>query len=320
MNHISPVDVSGFEFCDESSLYKRYPVGRLEKFLLEDPITKKRYLYKHAWARTGEVLHYQVWSEVVASRLGLMLGLPMAKTSLAVSQIENLLFIQITNSGLSIGQLFPCGVLSEWFRHPKELWFSGADFLYSRNESYDIKHDKQHFLDVILEETAMIPEFETYWLRSLLFCALIGNGDFHHMNWDVLVEGNVPIRLSPLYDNGISLGFRQKEEAFSTFDHEKYFKNFKFKMRLSTDVEHMLKLPTLLTFFKNRTGELDLETETTRFLKAYDSEKLLSFLNDCVTQEVPQDYKLSQTRANFMHTFVNKRIVLMRECFEQYKQ
>jgi hypothetical protein len=249
-----------------------------------------------------------------------MLGLPMAKTSLAVSQIENLLFIQITNSGLSIGQLFPCGVLSEWFRHPKELWFSGADFLYSRNESYDIKQDKQHFLDVILEETAMIPEFETYWLRSLLFCALIGNGDFHHMNWDVLVEGNVPIRLSPLYDNGISLGFRQKEEAFLTFDHEKYFKNFKFKMRLSTDVEHMLKLPTLLTFFKNRTGELDLETETTRFLKAYDSEKLLSFLNDCVTQEVPQDYKLSQTRANFMHTFVNKRIVLMRECFEQYKQ
>jgi hypothetical protein len=50
----------------------------------------------------------------------------------------------------------------------------------------------------------------------MFFDALIGNTDRHHENWGLINNE----RLSPLYDNGISLGWRieEKDSSIATIE------------------------------------------------------------------------------------------------------
>jgi hypothetical protein len=61
----------------------------------------------------------------------------------------------------------------------------------------------------------------------LLFDAMIGNTDRHQENWGIIftgkkiIDGDDPIRISPLYDNGTSLGIERFPHKTASWDNDK---------------------------------------------------------------------------------------------------
>ena len=298
------MQVSDFLFDDLESLSQEHPEGKLEKYVIVNPNTQEKFLYKSAWTNTkgDEILFYQVWCEVVASQIGHLLGLPMANTCVGYGYLENV--------------SFECGVLSLWFKEKGEQWISGANFLRKVLPERDHINDKTHFLDVILENTKAIEQATQYWIKNVLFCTLIGNQDFHPWNWEICIDSNLnPLKFSPLYDNGTSLGFRVEASDFSRFKHQKYFEKYKLKMTLSDLTNPKdLSVKELLHFFVRAYDFQLVHSEVEDFIQRYRGIDLDAILkNYTSTEMIPENHRLTQERALFMRVFMDNRITFIQQ-------
>lgn len=298
---ISVIDVSTFQKTDSDTLYQNFPVGALSKCVLYQDGTW--YLFKSVAQRKDKpdeepILYYhQIWSEVLAYHLGLSFGLPMAETCVGFGHPE---------------VKFTCGVLSSWFKKPKEAWITGHIFLTDLIDEYDAEKGKKHYLDVILEHTQRIPASFEYWLKLCLFDTLIANQDRHHENWELIRD----TKLSPLYDLGSSFAFDHRG-SLSQYNHEQQFKRFKAKLRLSTQPDVWLKLPEMLYFFK----EYNIRAYTqigTQFFDAYDPTFVMCLLDNALTiKHIPSEYHLSDERATFIGRFLEKRFLALYTAFKE---
>ncbi|MGG0031613.1 HipA domain-containing protein [Priestia megaterium] len=161
--------------------------GTREKFWLVNPENKERYMFKLPKEGTGEI-----WAEKVASEIGKVLKLEMM--DVAIAKYED-------RQGL---------LLTNFVKYGEEEHFDGGDLLKTIIDGFDPNDLTDYTLENILR--CLVPlNLEKEIVKVIIFDALIGNQDRHCENWGVIQKGG-DIRLTPIYDNGASLGFSNKEE------------------------------------------------------------------------------------------------------------
>lgn len=154
----------------------------------------RRYLFK----RSKRSYPDQFWGEIVAYRVGCLMGVEVPPTFAAWN----------SRTGL-------CAALSEWFYTDgaKYLVLAG-DFLQQFQKDFERDKGEQHnmkdnivLLRALVQSKLLNHDWRQWWVDALLFDALIGNTDRHQDNWGFLLDvRSRTFRLSPLFDNGTSLG------------------------------------------------------------------------------------------------------------------
>jgi hypothetical protein len=176
----------------------------------------KRYLFK----RSKRSYPDQFWGEVIAYRVGCLLGLQVPPAFTAFN----------SHTGHS-------AALIEWFyTDGAQSFIMGGDYLHLLDDDYDRDKGTKHNLGQIevlmraMHRTGKpVKDWRQWWVDALLFDALIGNTDRHQDNWGLVfqIAGNSlsHCRLSPLYDNGTSLGherFVERVQDWSDDDVDRY--------------------------------------------------------------------------------------------------
>lgn len=197
----------------------------------------KRYLFKRSKGSYPD----QFWGEVVAYRIGCLLGLDVPPAFVA------------WNSDTGI-----CAALIEWFYiDGEEACVLAGDFLTKVQPGFDRDKGTQHNLrDVTvllraLSSSRALPEdiWKKWWINALVFDALIGNTDRHQDNWALLfrprhVAGAPICRLSPLFDNGTSLGHERFTDRVANWveaDFSRYVSKGKHQISWSLEEEPRIR-------------------------------------------------------------------------------
>lgn len=186
-----------------------------------------RYLFK----KSRKCYPDQFWAEVVAYRIGCLLGVKVPPAFAAF------------DSGTGV-----CGALIEWFYDEGSAAFVWAgDYLQQQWPDFDRELGTTHTMQgnsTLLRSMAVtqLPEGRTFrqdwrrwWVEALIFDALIGNTDRHQDNWGFIFHSTEPIvTLAPLFDNGTSLGherFTHKVQGWKAAEIEKYVDGGKHHVR-----------------------------------------------------------------------------------------
>lgn len=194
------------------------PDGVKQQFL----IPGHAYLFKRAldWQA------YQVWSEIIAYRIGTLMGVKAPPSFVAVD--ENGAF----------------GALVEFFyNYPGEddnpRLVHAADLLPIRDRKRGRPHHLLHNLKI--SRVLTMSPVEHWWAKTLVFDAVIGNSDRHPENWGFLfrrrrrplprlrlewlrkrvralapVLAHTAVSLAPPFDNATSLGYEIREEKIAS--------------------------------------------------------------------------------------------------------
>jgi hypothetical protein len=159
-----------------------------------------RYLFKEPGGSRAQ----QIWSEVIAYELSRDLRLTVPPAFLAEGP----------------GNGSP-GVLIEFFygyKFENEKRFEHAiEHLQARGFPIDFRRGSLKD-NITLCRMHAVPEWRSWWARTLAFDAVIGNVDRHTENWGFLIEpeASKPIfTLAPAFDNGTSLGYIVREAIFT---------------------------------------------------------------------------------------------------------
>lgn len=216
----APFDVAQWEADAEFGVFPQGTRAKDAVFAPDQPpepviVPGKRYLFK----RSKKSYPDQFWGEVVAYRVGCLLGLPVPPAFAAWNSSSR-----------------HCGALIEWFyQDGSELFVMAGDFLEKIQHGFDRKRGDRHNL---LDNTKLLraftrskilePGWRQWWVDALLFDALIGNTDRHQDNWGFIfykMGETFRCRLAPLFDNGTSLGserFVDRVRGWTDEDFERY--------------------------------------------------------------------------------------------------
>jgi hypothetical protein len=176
-------------------------------------VPSKRYLFKRSKLSYPD----QFWGEVVAYRIGCVFGVEVPPAFASWNSSNN-----------------TCGALIEWFYNDgEELCILAGDFLTQTQKEFDRELGTNHNLRDnekllrTLSSKKLIRENEwrQWWVNALAFDALIGNTDRHQDNWAILFRtenSSVSFaRLSPLFDNGTSLGHERFTDRVRNWSEER---------------------------------------------------------------------------------------------------
>ena len=208
-----------------------FPKGAREKSSLLSPekvagflLPEYRYLFKESFARHPE----QCWMEVLAYKLGGVMGVPVPPTFIAIKE----------------GTI---GALIEWFYDDINdalfyNYYDGGDILKRVISDFDRKTGKQHNLTTIknfiealksarLKAQATFElDWKEHWAKVFTFDTILGNTDRHQDNWGLsFYAGNkneVFIKFSPAFDNGTSMGYEILERDFYKFENVSKLENY----------------------------------------------------------------------------------------------
>lgn len=203
------VDVSNWSIGDLTA----YPEGARDKALLESSpqstlpfiIPSHKYLLKKTYSvkATGTVLYEQFWNEIIAYKLGRVLGVKVPPAFVAYYQRE--------------GQEPFYGSLIEWFYAygRKDESQRGGEVITKYIEGYSIAKGELHNFQTLVEifTTEKVENWLADLTEMLTLDALIGNTDRHQDNWQIVDYSPEGKRLlSPAFDNGTSLGYNLRYE------------------------------------------------------------------------------------------------------------
>ncbi|SRR5579883_687963 len=288
--------------------FAEYPEGARDKTLLYCPNPSPysflkaghRYLFKRSSPRYSE----QFWVEIFAYQLGTRMGIPVPATFVAYDSKKE-----------------QSGALIEWFLNQigsfsQEVLIPGGDYCQQYIPNFDRKKGKQHnfetvaqiFGDLSKKHAGFSEDWKTYWAKTFIFDALIGNTDRHQDNWGIIE--NPPtgeMRISPVFDNGTSMGHEISPTKFDSYTDasqlEKYLNrgwhHMKWKLSDTAQAGHI----ELLKKFINKYPETRQLMVTC--LKMVNYETLKTILDNLVEFDVP--VRLSKERANFMLELLNFR-------------
>lgn len=173
--------------------------GTRSKFWLIDPETDSNNPTKHLFKIPTEGTGGH-WAEFLASKVGAQLGFHTAEVKLAIYK------------GI-------IGTISKNFRAKTEELYEGGDLFLAQFEDFDRYSLRYYELPHIIGLLSAY-DLEKDFVAIPVYDALIANNDRHCDNWGVL-DGPNGIRLSPIYDNGSSLGFNvsmEKQKKMLTDD------------------------------------------------------------------------------------------------------
>ncbi len=225
-------DVADWEADAEFGVFPQGARAKVAIFAPEYPIESiispgKRYLFK----RSKRSYPDQFWGEIIAYRIGCLLGVNVPPAFAAWNS-----------------QTGHCAALIEWFYNDSgESFVMAGDFLQKMDKSFDRKLGTQHnFMDnmrllrmLSIQRILAEPHWRQWWIDALLFDALIGNTDRHQDNWGFIFtrsEQEISCRLSPLFDNGTSLGherFTDRVNQWTKIDYDRYIAKGKHHLKWS---------------------------------------------------------------------------------------
>lgn len=186
-----------------------YAPGTKPKGLLRSPKDEDRaflradhlYMFKYGddWRRG------QFWSEVIAYELSKLCGIEVPPS-----------FVAMGREGEGAGCLQELFLGGEGPRKEARL-IHGADLLQRVTPNFDQKRGRPHLLktNVRICRGFNVENAIESWACVVAFDALIGNTDRHPENWGLLrtfLDGRERYELTPVYDNGTSLGYEVREE------------------------------------------------------------------------------------------------------------
>ncbi len=298
-----PIDVGDWRRDEE---FAQYPEGARDKTLLYCPkpapfaFLKEghRYLFKLSSPRYPE----QFWAEIIAYRLGTQMDIDVPPAFVAYDSKTN-----------------QSGALIEWFLRPigllnSEDYIAGGDFCQQYIPNFDRRKGKQHNFETVSQIFEDLPkkhlsfnaDWKKYWAKAFVFDALIGNTDRHQDNWGIIV-GILPslnpigeeIRISPVFDNGTSMGHEISPSKFAYYDKNdnlmKYVSKGWHHMKWTIDsqqIRHVEMLQKIIERYPE-TRQVMLNC-----LKKVTYETFKTILDDLVEFKIPM--RLGVERATFM--------------------
>lgn len=302
------IDIANWKGDDE---FEIYPEGARDKSLLISPsqsgydflIPGHRYLFKHSFQKGNRCHPDQYWAEIVAYRIGCMLDVPVPPAFVAYNSDNNV-----------------CGALIEWFLNypdqPEERRVPGGDIMVDMIPGYDRKRGKEHnfvtiarYLAVVDKNFSFKHNWLIFWCDMLLFDAIIGNTDRHQDNWELLWNQVLArhVRMSPVFDNGTSLGYEILESKMDDFYQPDkmaaYIRRGRHHLRWQSKDElqcrHVDLLLDLAVKFPGLKGRIREK------LALFDPDRLRSIMENCRQYSVP--VPLTQKRADFICHLVISR-------------
>ncbi len=184
-----------------------FPQGARDKKAVEcltpAPYSFLRAGHRYLFKQSNENYPAQYWAEVIAYRVGCLIGVQVPPAFVAEDHSNDRL---------------PAALI-EWFYQwdePNVRYVSGGDYIERIVPNFDRKKGTGHNLQAIMRfsqvyETSGILEGSVeHWAKVLTFDAIIGNTDRHQDNWGVLYkndeDGVLRAEFSPAFDNGTALG------------------------------------------------------------------------------------------------------------------
>jgi hypothetical protein len=194
-----------------------YPKGARDKSAyfspqsVEEDCLKKNFRYLFKLSRSW--CPWQFWGEIIAYRLGLIMGVEVPPAHIGVSE------------KYSIGQTI-YGALIEWFYDDKkDIYVEGGQFMAQSIKDYDRERGSQHNLMTIAGWKKSLPRFQEHWAGVFTLDCLTGNTDRHQDNWGLIIKGAREHRggtptlcFSPAFDNGTALGYEIIEKNIDKYN------------------------------------------------------------------------------------------------------
>ncbi|MFY9477629.1 MAG: HipA domain-containing protein [Aquabacterium sp.] len=224
-------DVSGWTQDAEFGVFPQGARAKLAYFAPDNvqvPEIRKgrRYLFK----RSKKSYPDQYWGEVVAYRIGCLIGVTVPPAFGAL------------NSETGV-----CAALIEWFYEDGvESFIHAGDFLQRLRPDFEREVGADHnmadntkLLSAWAKLDLLKDNWSKWWAVALAFDALIGNTDRHQDNWGLILATDVAsktrfARLSPCFDNGTSLGherFVDRIAGWRDHDVKRYIEKGKHHVR-----------------------------------------------------------------------------------------
>jgi len=263
-----------------------------------------RYLFK----RSRLCYPDQFWAEVVAYRIGCLLGVEVPPAFAAWD----------SNTGIS-------AALIEWFYVDGiETFMWGGEFLQKMRPEFDRKLGSLHNIKdntVLMRAMARLKTFQTdwrqWWVDALVFDALIGNTDRHQDNWGFVFHPEKGIRLSPLFDNGTSLGHErltEKVARWSNADVDRYINKGCHRLKWSLDEQPPVNRH--LNLLRKILSEWPQTCQTARQRLDFSETELAEAFDDLTELDVPVCFSLE--RCSFMLRLLRRRHELLKELLNEY--
>ena len=180
---------------------------------------------KYIFKIPNEGKEHQIWSEMLGSFIaGDLLGWKVQRVGLGVMKRRYGNMIEYMYNSKT-------HILNEGVRHCKHV-----------DPHYDEKEGKRHTLKLLQDVCVFlninydlgVEKFWDYWGQAFALDTLISNMDRHAENWAIVHdrESGMASHMSPLYDNGTSLGCRVETKGLDK----------KFNTRNEIHSDHLKKL------------------------------------------------------------------------------
>lgn len=291
---------------------------------------------------------YEFWSEIAASRLGILLKLPVLE-------------YHIASCGDKIGCLSPSMIDIK-----REELIEGVNFILQFEPNFrETCKTNHHFykIEQALKSVGLI-EYRRIAIEMILFDCIIGNTDRHSENWALIRNKDgenihselkkynpfkrfykywkvhkqigIPLfkvpkllalirhRFAPFYDNGSSLGRELSEEKiFEFLNDESLFYNFfsKGKSDIIVDIEKKSFLETIDFILRNYPDEC--RHFISKHLSLYNKDDFSTLINDMDVNYPSQgfeDHRISNNRKAFIVKLVTSRIRYIFDKIDEYGQ
>tara|TARA_R110002049_G_scaffold102595_1_gene248243 strand:- start:11035 stop:11955 length:921 start_codon:yes stop_codon:yes gene_type:complete len=303
------IDVSSWAGDDQHEIF---PVGARDKKMIWSPSEvvndglkcRWPYLFKESISRYPD----QFWTEVIAYIISkhLSVEVPLAYPAIYTD---------------CDGQHF--GSLIEWFYDEKSENFIHAEQFFKRiNPDFDEKLGTQHNLRDLksicrfLKQRANLQNDILLWLSDIaLFDCLIGNTDRHQENWGVIFKPDNTSFLSPLFDNGTSLGHERFPSRVAGWDENRlkqYIDKGQHHLRYVRDKPELrIKLYDLI---KMLAGNEKLKTYMLNKITSFDIVAALDEISELTSIEC--EVPFSKERFDWVSRIISMRFKLIKEVFK----
>lgn len=294
------IDSSGWNIDFEHGIF---PVGARDKLMLWSPAicspqikSSWSYLFKESIRAYPD----QFWCEIIAYIVSRPLGVDVPKAFPAI-RVEN---------GITT-----CGSLLEWFYDVRSQRFvHGSQYFQRINDNFDNRIGRQHNLhDLLLickylTQTAnLVTPYITWMADIALFDALIGNTDRHQENWGIIFNDNNTCELSPLFDNGTSLGHERFPSRVQGWDEaalQKYMhKGFHHLRYVRSDPTNRIQLFDFVQILASNHHSLKAYMRIK--LLQIDMETLIQQIGSLVEINIP--HRFTVNRYNWVTRVLNYR-------------
>lgn len=340
MPYVPPefIDITHWNLSEQGQTGAMYGEGALSKFLLKDG-GGQQWMFKETWHRVKESKGYdnerpyQYWSEIIAYLLSPYMGVSVPETHIGYHQ-------------QSLGDVtFIVGVLSKWFLSDSIVFHRGSEILqyYPLAEGEKVYTENDCHFQLAIDSSVLVALHNCldadkelslvllHWTKMTVFDIVLGNQDRHHENWGMLSH-LMGIDMSPVYDNGASLGFTVMDEtAIDSLEKrnamiEKMWQGYKYKYKASPDLSK--KTIDIISVLKERGGE---KQEMLDCLAGITYENLQEIKNSAIilnqkvleksrTDTTLAPYVLSDNRLEFMLNSIAYRAEKLKELIHELYQ